>query len=291
MDLFLDETFWLTASDGVRLYGRCWLPVGEVKAAVCLVHGFAEHSGSYEKVGEQLAHAGIGVVSCDWRGHGRSEGRRGYTPSYQRQTMADLSLMMEKAGELMVDVPRFFYGHSMGGGMVLNHVLRLNSDVAGVICTSPMLRVAKEPSVWEQRLMRYLLRPVLPYLARTNYSPDREPTDVGQCVLTRDLETELLIRRDALRNTKLTYSMAIEAIDAGAWVLTQAGRFDRPLLLMVGNGDRVISVDACRELAAGVAAEWCTYKEWEGGYHELHRDIEAEAVIGSVADWVMGQIG
>ena len=229
---------------------------------------------------------GLGVVACDWRGHGRSEGRRGYTPSYQKQTMADLTLMLAKTRLMFPAIPLFFYGHSMGGGMVLNYLLREKSEVVGVICTSPLLRLFNDPTVWEQRIMRYLFRPFLPYLARTNYRPENEPTDVSECVLTRDLATELRIRRDPLRNRKMTYSLAIESIDAGRSILARGAEIGKPMLLMVGTEDRVVSADACRELAATIGEPLCTFRIWDGAYHELHQDIEGAEVIDVVTKWV-----
>src|SRR5947209_2344852 len=63
-----------TTHDGLMLFERAWLPDGNEKAVVVVVHGYAEHSGRYAHVGEALTAQGYAVESLDLRGHGRSGG-------------------------------------------------------------------------------------------------------------------------------------------------------------------------------------------------------------------------
>ena len=46
--------FSRTAPDGQELFYQGWLPQGDPKATICLVHGLGEHSGRYAYVGEAL---------------------------------------------------------------------------------------------------------------------------------------------------------------------------------------------------------------------------------------------
>ena len=43
-----------TASDGVQVYVRNWLPEGEPKALMLIAHGMAEHGARYERLAEKL---------------------------------------------------------------------------------------------------------------------------------------------------------------------------------------------------------------------------------------------
>ena len=70
----VEGTFQTT--DGLTLFERAWLPEGEARAVVAIIHGYAEHSGRYRHVGAALAARGYAVESLDLRGHGRSEGQR-----------------------------------------------------------------------------------------------------------------------------------------------------------------------------------------------------------------------
>ncbi len=42
-------------------------------------------------------------------------------------------------------VPVFIYGHSLGGGMVLDYLLRRKPEITGAIVTSPWLKLSFEP--------------------------------------------------------------------------------------------------------------------------------------------------
>ena len=65
------------ASDGTILRGQIWAAENP-KAVMSLVHGFGEHSGRYADMASYLNSKDISVVTLDLRGHGKSDGRRGY---------------------------------------------------------------------------------------------------------------------------------------------------------------------------------------------------------------------
>ena len=45
------------------------------------MHGLGEHSGRYAHLAAFLNQAGYTLLAFDLRGHGKSEGQRGHTPS------------------------------------------------------------------------------------------------------------------------------------------------------------------------------------------------------------------
>ncbi len=65
------------ASDGVRIALHMWLPAGsqagsQVKTAVVLSHGMAEHAMRYEGFARFLCENGIAFYAHDHRGHGQT---------------------------------------------------------------------------------------------------------------------------------------------------------------------------------------------------------------------------
>ena len=93
------EFDWLS-TDELTLRGKCWLPEeGAPKALLCLIHGFGEYYGRYEHVAEFWTAHSIGIIAYDLRGHGKSEGKRGYVPHYNSMTEdmgSFLALIQEK---------------------------------------------------------------------------------------------------------------------------------------------------------------------------------------------------
>jgi alpha-beta hydrolase superfamily lysophospholipase len=92
-----NEFSWKT-NDGLNIYAKEWKPEGPVKAAIALVHGLGEHIGRYDHVAEAFTAAGFGMVGFDLRGHGKSDGSRGYTTS-NAAVMGDITHNIQNAKE------------------------------------------------------------------------------------------------------------------------------------------------------------------------------------------------
>ena len=140
------ETFewnWKT-SDGLQMYSKGWAPKGTPKAVVCLVHGLGEHIGRYEHVAAALTEKGYTLLGFDLRGHGKSAGPRGHTPSYEA-LMDDIAVFFGQIEARYPGLPRFSYGDSLGGSLVLNYALRRKPALRGVIATGPWLKLAFAP--------------------------------------------------------------------------------------------------------------------------------------------------
>ena len=67
----------LNGVGATALYWQAWLPVTAPRAVVAIAHGGLEHGGRYGHVGRRFADAGVATYAIDFRGHGRSAGRRG----------------------------------------------------------------------------------------------------------------------------------------------------------------------------------------------------------------------
>ena len=111
----------LTCSDGHVLYYRLWVPEGhQVKAAVHLLHGMAEHSLRYDRFASFLNKKGIAVYAQDHRGHGltatKNEDTLGWFAQKDGwQRIADDAF--ELSNVIISDFPKmalFLMGHSMG---------------------------------------------------------------------------------------------------------------------------------------------------------------------------------
>ncbi len=71
---------------GTRIYFQSWLPEGEPKALLLIVHGLAEHSGRYINVVNHFVPLGYAVHGFDHPGHGKSDGIRVYVERFEDYT-------------------------------------------------------------------------------------------------------------------------------------------------------------------------------------------------------------
>lgn len=274
----LQEFYW-HSQDGLKFYACEWQADGKPRAVVGLVHGLGEHCRRYDHVASRLNQAGIGVLAFDHRGHGRTEGKRGHAARYEL-IMNDVTRLLDEIKQRFPSAPKFLYGHSFGGSVVLNYVLRQRPDLNGVIATSPGLRPAFSPPSLTVLFGR-LVYDVMPGLTISNHLP------MGG--LSQDPEVDRACSEDPLVHDRLSVRLGIDILQKGQWALDHAGEFPLPLLLLHGSSDRLASFPASQEFARR-AGEICLWKPWEGGYHELHNEPYKDEVLDFITHWIISQI-
>ena len=129
-----------------QIYAQSWWPDAnkykQPKAIILLIHGLGEHSTRYQHVAEFFTHHGIAILTCDRIGHGKSAGKRGHVKRYE-YVFDDIVKLHSEASRRCPSVPVFLYGHSMGGGIVIDYLLnKKHTGLKGVIATSPLLEPA-----------------------------------------------------------------------------------------------------------------------------------------------------
>jgi acylglycerol lipase len=277
--------FTRQTTDGLSLYFQGWEPESRPGAVVCLVHGLGEHSGRYAYVAAALNQAGYALLGFDLRGHGRSGGSRGHSPT-RTAMLDDVDQLLVEAAARYSGRPRFLYGHSLGGGLVLCHALRCCSpegrdprDVAGVIATGPTLRTAFAPPAWKQAVGKVTYN-LLPAMSM--------PNGLDRSALSRDPQVVERYSNDPLVHDRVSARLGMDLLRDGECALARSAQFPVPLLLMHGSADRITSPEASREFAQRSDGK-CTLKVWDGLYHEIHNEPEKEQVLEYMIRWLDGQ--
>lgn len=266
----------IETGDGLRLSIRIWEPPPpEPVAVLCLIHGLGEHGGRYNHLAGFLTSKRFLVLALDLRGHGESPGPRGHSPGYD-VLIDDIDRFVRLGSSMGRKMPLFLYGHSLGGGIVINYCLKKQPLLAGVIVTGPLLRPAFDPPGWKLALARLIYR-LRPTLAMSN--------ELDVTAISRDPKVIEAYRRDPLVHDRLSVALAVEMLAAGQWNLDHAREFPLPLLLMHGGEDRLTSCKASREFALQ-AGDVCTLKIWPGLYHEIHNEPQQGEVFDYLGKWL-----
>jgi acylglycerol lipase len=269
------EYFW-TTKDDLKIYGQEWKPEGKVKASLALVHGLGEHTGRYNHVAEALTAKGYSLTAFDLRGHGKSEGIRGHSPSYAA-LMEDISQNINLTQEHFPQTPVFLYGHSFGGSLTLNYCLTQKSDLKGAIVTSPSLGPG-EPIPPLKLTLGKLMYTLAPTMQMVN--------GLDRSGLSRDTEVVSNYESDPLVHAKISTRMALDLLNNGKFIIEHASEFPLPLLLMQGTKDRIVDPELTREFAAKAPLSKITYEEWVGFYHELHNEPEESKIFTFTTNWL-----
>jgi len=246
------------------------------------VHGLWEHSGRYGELAERLVESRYAVLAFDQRGHGKTKGQRGHVSSYE-VLLDDIAMAIKEAARRNRQIPLFLYGQSLGGNLVLNYALRRKPKLAGLVVTSPLLRLVSPPSAWALALGRTMNR-IWP---RFSFNAGLDPL-----ALSHDLKATQAYQQDPLVHRRLSARLGTAMLDAGRWALEHAHELTVPLLLMHGSADSITSAQASQEFADR-AGPTCTLRIWDGLLHELHWECERDSVIRCVAEWLdhSGDVG
>lgn len=268
MNYFLDHPL------GFQVFFRHWA-VESPRALVILAHGMGDHTGRYESVASYFRERSLAVMGADFPGFGQSSGKRGHAPSLEAFYQT-LDLVFEQANAAYPGVPVFLLGQSMGGNIVMNYSLRRSPKVAGIIATSPWIKVVKMPPAITVELAR---------LARRIFPSFTQPNGLDPADFSRDPAVAEAYRNDPYVHDRVSASIGFSLLEAGFLLDSYAGAFHRPLLLTHGTKDALTDHKATQALAARVKSP-VTLKLWEGLFHETHFEPEKQQVLDYLASWI-----
>ena len=266
------------ASDGTVLRGQVWAAENP-RAVMNLVHGFGEHCGRYADMAADLNAKNISVVTLDLRGHGRSEGRRGYCPDYNN-LLGDVDALLAKSRALYPELPHVLYGHSMGGGLVLNHQLKSkSSEMRCVIASAPFIKPAETIGDVQRGLVKFLGK-VAPKMTLGN--------KIDGSKISRLPEEQAAYLSDPLNHGNLGVGLAIGMVEGGEWIMENAANWKTPLLIVHAREDQLTAFAASQAFAE--KAQKCSFIPYENCEHEIHNDCHRAHVYKAASDFIESHI-
>lgn len=268
------------SEDGTRLKGRWWR-CRNPRALLVIAHGFGEHGGSYAHVADELigAHS-VDVLAVDFRGHGRSPGRRGVIRRYDL-FIDDLRSVINWASRQEKGLPLFLLGHSNGGQVSLRLMIEGVRQVRGLIVSNPAIRIHLEvPKA--KILVGKVLRAVAPWVTLSSGSPTSD--------LTRDARMRISLENDPLRHNRINPPFYFGMVEGEKYLLVNAGRLNVPLLMLLGGNDPVIDPSTSREFFGKVASRDKSLLIYPDMLHEPLNEIGRDRVVLDVVRWIEQRI-
>jgi alpha-beta hydrolase superfamily lysophospholipase len=269
-----DEGF-VTTRDGMRIHWDRYAPP-RPRSTVLVLHGAGDHSGRYAGVTAALVREGHEVALLDFRGHGRSEGKRWFVERFE-DYLSDLDAFAAHARAGAGGRKLFVLAHSQGGHVAAHWALAGGRDVDGYVLSSPFFQLAVPPprvKVWAS----LLVGKVIPHL------PVDAALDLAE--LTSDPEMQRWTDTDPLYQRKVTPGWFIASGKAQEALRPRMREFDRPLLLLLGTGDRIADPEAGRAFASAARSRDKQVVEYPGLKHEILNERVRDQVIADVVDWI-----
>src|SRR5690606_8476764 len=145
------------------------------------------------------------IFGFDHRGHGRSAGAKGHPPSLSH-LISDISTAIDNAEKEFPALPVFLYGHSMGGNLVLNYLIKNKPSIAGAVVTGPWIKLAFEPPAIKVTVGK-LLRKWIPGFTQ---GTELKPEDIS-----RDPAVVYAYKNDPLVHDRISTSFFFDVFEAG----------------------------------------------------------------------------
>lgn len=296
-----------------RLHHTFFVPTGDIKATLLIVHGMSEHSGRYARFAQFLADHGILVLTYDQLGHGQTVKDKyelGFIDEKHpvqalcKDVILCADTLKAKAQTLSQSprpIPHFIMGHSVGSFVVrtvLTHhaksfdgaILMGTGNSSGVLnqltltALSLMNRLnAKRPNVrFASLLNQYLLNQLRSPISASPFAWLSENTDN-----IKAFEADPLCGFAFSNNGFVALQALIKKATLPTWYAHASDEFE--ILLVSGKDDPVgrmgQDIDALYEtlIKAGKATQALLYPNMR---HEPLHETDRDKVYRDILTWL-----
>lgn len=271
---------FFTGVRGADIYYQCWLPEGEPRAVLIIVHGLAEHSGRYMNVVNHFVPLGYAVYGIDYLGHDKSDGTRVYVKEFN-DFIDPLTVCVDMVCKRQPGKPSFLLGHSMGALVSALFLLDQQAELTGAILSGPSVKVPSNTSPITISIIK-LLSSLLPRIGLLQLKAEGVSRDPA--VVQAYVNDPLVYAR------KTTARLTYEILKAMQRITAEASRITLPVLIVQGSADRLVDPEGARMLYGAVGSVDKTIKIYDGLYHEVFNEPERDQVLGDVEAWLEARL-
>tara|TARA_B110001454_G_C12723326_1_gene436686 strand:- start:47126 stop:47983 length:858 start_codon:yes stop_codon:yes gene_type:complete len=251
---------------------------------IIITHGMGEHSESYARLVNHFADQNISFFSWDLRGHGRSNGKRGYAANFN-DFVYDMEIFLEEAFKTFkFKAPVILLGHSMGG-LIQTKFLITNPNkfqIKAQVLSSPLFGFS------------VAVPPIKDKAARLLYSTFPKVTlgnELSHDMLTRDKAVIAEYEKDHLRHEVISSGIYLGMIDSFKMIFPRAHEITLPTFMQIAENDPVVSSAKAKEFFELIGASNKRIVIYgEGARHENYNDIHREKVFQDLEKNLKGLI-
>ncbi len=265
---------------GLKIYYQAWLPES-LKAVVQIAHGFAEHSGRYLNVVNELVPLGYAVYANDHRGHGKSEGNINFVDNLD-QYIEDQKLLYDIIKEKHQNFPIFLLGHSMGSLIAIYFTKKYEDLLNGLILSGAGTSAGGEVSGFLKFMAKFFSK-IAPHM--------KIDPKIDAKFLSHDPEVVSSYENDPLVHAeKITTRLGYEIMKALNKLETFVGNLKLPLLMQCGLEDKLMG--GAENLKDMFIMEDKTAYIYDGLFHEVYNEVEDDRkkVLKNLSDWLESHV-
>lgn len=265
------ETY-IHSFDNTRLFIQSWEPETP-KGTLLITHGQGEYSDCYSRLIKSLQDSHWRIIAWDLRGHGRSDGKRGYAETFDHYSQDFNFVLQYLNSQNMIQHPLVLYAHSMGALIQLKSIIKNPGlDYEALILGSPLLGLSVPVPAYKS-LAAQICNKWLPQVTLGN--------ELTYDMLTSDIEVIRSFERDPLRHNKISPSVFLGFLESFEWVHPRANEIKKPVFFILAEHDSVVSTPASIKFFEKISS---VDKKLEiyNGKHELINDYISPKVCEDI---------
>ena len=275
-----EERFFAT-HDGVKLFYRYWpgLPSTEKKAIV-MFHRGHEHSGRSQHIADELQLAEYAMFAWDARGHGRSPGARGDSPSFA-SSVKDVDTFVRHVAQAH-DIPLesiAVIGQSVGAVLVSAWAHDYAPPIRCLILTAPAFKVKLYVPLARAGLK-------LLYKLRGNFFVT---SYIKAKFLTHDCERMRSYDSDPLITRNISVRILLGLYDAAERVVPDAQAITLPTQVLISGDDWVVHQGPQRQFYANLGSSVKELVELPGFLHDTLGEKDRHIAFGKIRVFLQQQ--
>ncbi len=270
-----------TTHDGTELFYRHWpatqQTAGTVDKAIVLFHRGHEHSGRLQHVVDELDRPDFACFAWDARGHGRSPGPRGDSPSFAA-SVKDMDAFIRHVSETY-GIPMHnivVIAQSVGAVLASTWAHDYAPQVRGLVLVAPAFKV---------KLYVPLARPALAlwYKLKGNFFIS---SYVKAKFLTHDPERIASYDADPLITRDISARILLGLYDAAERVIADAQAIRLPVQVLVSDSDWVVHPGPQADFHRRVGSKVKEFHMLHGFFHDILGERERHLALNKVRGFI-----
>jgi alpha-beta hydrolase superfamily lysophospholipase len=274
--LFHDREF--STTDNTNLYFRHWPATqGNSRKVIVLFHRGHEHSGRLQHVVNELKMPEAHFYAWDARGHGKSPGDRGYSPSLAR-SVRDVDdfvrFVVKDAGVNYEDV--VVIAQSVGAVLVATWVHDYAPKIRGMVLASPAFKV---------KLYVPFARAGLKFLHALRGGFYVNSYVKGK-YLSHDPERIASFEQDELISRQIAVNILLDLYTTSERIVSDSSAITLPVQLLISGSDFVVHTRPQKEFYAGLRSAIKEQHILPGFYHDTLGEKDRRMAFDKMTDFI-----
>ena len=265
--------FWIKSFDNTCL--KCAKNLVESpKATILILHGLAEHYKRYDYVANKFVSNNFNVYRYDQRGHGDSDGKRGYVDN-THTFVKDLKVVIDLVKEENPNLPIFILGQGIGGHIMSIFGGQYDNLVNGMIFCSPLICDFGNFTTCNS----------------DEYDSDFDFVSVGNIHnLSHDYDFIQSYDDDELILKQVTVGVYHSLKKSCSHILEYLYKFKYPCLILHGSMDSIIDCEDSRFLFNNIISTDKEIRILKCLYHKLLEELIKDDIIFDIIKWIEKRI-